>query len=334
MAGEDNTPLPSGTDTALTVDTAAKAIFGLLDSPDDDEGNTQAPKEAKAAKGKDEDEPEADPEEGEDEGEPEDEEADTAKDEPEQESAPLKLKLDDGSEITLDEARKGYLRQSDYTRKQQDLARERDEVRTSREQFSQTEQQTRAALERALTIVQAVMPQKPDPRLLETDPFEYQKQRANWESWQEWHHTLDADRRQADAESATRQTEQHREFLREQNRLLVEALPELKDKAKRDEWKGQLLSTLPEAYGFSPDEILETADHRILRMATDAAKWRKLQQSKPKALAAAKEAPPVQKPGARPTPNQVKGKVQSQKVERLRQTGRVEDAARAIVDLL
>ncbi len=327
MPDDSNTLPLGGTAPSLTVDTAAKAIAGLLDSPVDEEITQEgADSEAEQAEG----ETEAGPDEGEEEeqaeGESEEGQEEVAA-APVQESAPVKLKLDDGSEITLEEARKGYLRQSDYTRRTQEHARER-------EQFSETQQQTRTMLEQAATLIQAVIPAKPDPKLLETDPFEYQKQRANWESWQEWAQTIDANKRKVDADTSARSEEQRRSYITEQSRLLFEARPELKSKAKRDEWKGNLLATLPDAYGFSPEEILETGDHRLLLMADDAAKWRALQKQKPQAMQKLKDAPPVQKPGARPTPTQAKAKVTAQKTERLRQTGRVEDAARLIADLL
>jgi hypothetical protein len=42
-----------------------------------------------------------------------------------------KVKLADGTEITIDELQKGYMRQSDYTKKTQELAQKRKETTQS-----------------------------------------------------------------------------------------------------------------------------------------------------------------------------------------------------------
>lgn len=331
---DDNT-LPAdagGTAPSLTVADAAKAIAGLLDS--DDEPNTQAQgDDAEAADAKAD--PDADePGEGEDAEEEAEADPEQEDQEPAQESAPVKIKLDDGSEITLDEAKKGYLRQSDYTRKSQGLAAEARQFQAEREQFSEFQRQTQLMQEQAATLIQAVMPARPDPRMLETDPFEYQKQRANWESWQEWAQTVSTNQQRLKAEEEKRFSTERDNFLREQDRRLIEARPELKDKSKRDELLNNMLSTLPDAFGFDPDEIRETTDHRLVLALEAAAKWVALQKQKPAVMAKAKDAPAVQKPGARPSPEQSKARIAAMKTQRLRQTGRVEDAARAIQDLL
>lgn len=331
MPLEDSTTPPEGGNaTSLTVETAAKAIAGLLDSPDEESTPERADSEA--------DKPEADaeePDEGaEEDAEGESDDAEQPDEDQPQESAPVKLKLDDGSEITLEEAKKGYQRYSDYTRKTQELGAERTKFQSEREQFSETQQQTKLMLEQAATLIQAVLPQKPDPKLLETDPFEYNKQRANWEAWQDWARTIDDNKRKLEAESVAQTEAQIKARIKNESEALFTAKPELREKSKRDEWKGNLLATLPDAYGFTAEEILATADHRMLLMADDAAKWRALQKQKPQAMQKAKDAPPVQKPGARPTPAQAKAKIAGKNTERLRQTGSLIDGARAIADLL
>jgi hypothetical protein len=58
-----------------------------------------------------------------------------------------KLILSDGSEVTLDELERGYLRQSDYTRKTQDLSRQRDELTQAEQLLRALEADPKSTLE-------------------------------------------------------------------------------------------------------------------------------------------------------------------------------------------
>lgn len=58
-----------------------------------------------------------------------------------------KVTLSDGSEVGLDELERGYLRQSDYTRKTQDLSRQRDELSQATQLLQALESDPRGTLE-------------------------------------------------------------------------------------------------------------------------------------------------------------------------------------------
>jgi hypothetical protein len=133
------------------------------------------------------DNPETDPAEG----DPEDEDPDA--DEPEEKAKPtsgLKFKVpvkgDDGAESTIEVDEKeliaGYQRHSDYTRKTQDLARQRDEVQTSAQQ--EVEQTRTAFLTQAQIMQQAVrhiaglMSPQEMAALAQTDPAAWVAQNA------------------------------------------------------------------------------------------------------------------------------------------------------------
>lgn len=58
-----------------------------------------------------------------------------------------KFVLSDGSEVTLDELERGYLRQSDYTRKTQDLSRQRDELAQAEQLLRALESDPKSTLE-------------------------------------------------------------------------------------------------------------------------------------------------------------------------------------------
>lgn len=79
------------------------------------------------------------------------------------------VRLSDGTEVTLDELERGYLRQSDYTRKTQELSKQRDELTQAEQLLRALETDPAAtieALQRHLVIDQ--------PGLEDLDPVEAQ----------------------------------------------------------------------------------------------------------------------------------------------------------------
>ena len=328
METDDNTPL-DGT-ASHTIESAADAIAGLLDpEPDTQEQDS----EAVEAEATETEEVSEETESVEDETADPNDEEESDDTEVEESQVPQSIKLDDGTEITLEEVKKGYLRQSDYTKKAQALAQDRQQVEALKAQITPLEQQTKQALEQAWQIIQANTPQKPPASLATEDPFEYQRQHAIWEEWAHDAQAIQSQHQQMHQRAMAERQAEHQKLLETEKAKLLQAIPELADPAKREKIQNDVLSVLPD-YGFSAEDLSTWTDSRALRMAYDAAKWRMLQKTKPKVMEKAKELTPVAKPGARPTPTQQKAKVHSQKVQRLRSTGRVEDAASAIADLL
>lgn len=334
MQTDSNTPDEFGT-ASHTIDSAAEAIAGLLDPEPDTQKKDSEAVEAEDVKSEGDEEGAKEPDNAEEDtpdADPDDEDV-TDEEHPEESRTPASIKLDDGTEITLEEAKKGYLRQSDYTRKAQSLAEERKQIEAFKTQLAPLEQQTKAALEQAWQILQANTPQKPSAALASEDPFEYQRQYAIWADWAEKAQIVHQQHAMLHQRQMQEQQEIQQKRIAEERQKLIEAMPELADPAKREKLQKDVLSILPE-YGFSEQETMGWTDSRAIRLAIDAAKWRMLQKTKPKVMEKAKGAPPVQKPGARPSPDQQKAKVHSQKVHKLRQTGRLDDAAAAIADLL
>lgn len=77
------------------------------------------------------------------------------------------IRLTDGSEVSLDELERGYLRQSDYTRKTQDLSKQRDELAQAEQLLRALESDPKATLE---ALQRHLLVDEPD--LDEIDPVE------------------------------------------------------------------------------------------------------------------------------------------------------------------
>ena len=84
---------------------------------------------------------------------------------------PVTLTLPDGTQISADEAAKGYLRQADYTRKSQELAQQR--------QAAQADLQRIQGITEAITDhLTSLIPPAPDTALAMTNPQAYVAQKA------------------------------------------------------------------------------------------------------------------------------------------------------------
>jgi hypothetical protein len=330
MTTESNTPAEAGTAPAsLTVNDAADRIDDLFTAdPKEDtreveeSGEAQQPETDEAAG---EESPAAD----EDEGKSDDEE----KAEVEDGEQPLtRVKLKDGREVTLEELEKGYLRQSDFTRKTQEVAETRKQVEAATQQITQQAQTLQQQLQIARAVVEAHMPPRPDPALLQFDPTGYYQQEKTWE--------LAAGKLQQIAQAQVElgqraQYEQSRvlqDYVGKEQGKLLEAMPELKDESKRKAVYEELISGLSTHYGLSAEEVSRVHNHQLVIMARDAIAYRKLQAAKPQAKAKAADAPPVVKPTARAPYGSVKEERFKSGVKALRQTGRRDVAERLLED--
>lgn len=201
-----------------------------------------------------------------------------------------KIILPDGSEITHEEARKGYLRQSEFTRKTQALAQER-EALAAREQAAV---QQLSGLYQQLASFQE---REPDWLTLsqEKSPEEYQRIQAYW-------------RQKQDVMGRARQVIQQQQA----NAMAVErakALEVLSSGEYEPTWKnekslGAGLETvskyLMENYRTLDDSLLsQIVNPEYIIIADKARRFDELQKAKPRAQLAVKGKPAPIKPGAK-----------------------------------
>lgn len=290
-----------------------------------------------------EDEDLSDEDDDESEGEPEDEEGqpeDEDEDEPETEkgrfvAANGRVKLPDGTVATVDELIKGNLKDRDYRQKTMSLAEEKRAFEAQSAEVKASLQQVQEQREYTQRLLESIIPQPPSPSLLNSnspdyDPVGYMEQEAIYKNFQAHNEYL---QQQAQAYQQQTQEQRQQEVAKKQNEeweRLLESAPELKDQAKLTAFS-QDIQSAGEAYGFSRQEIVERLplDHRMALALRDAAKWRKLQSSKPKTTEKLKGRPPVQRSGKRLSSGAQKAQRASDAISRLKETGSVEDATRA-----
>lgn len=245
-----------------------------------------------------EDEDEADAKEDEDEkGE------DAVEDDEAEEETPTKVlsqeELDDllitvkvdGKEekVKVREARQGYQRAQDYTRKTMELAERRKALEAQTEQYAQLI----PVLQERLTAL-AETAKLPDPALRESDPGEYAAQMADYNAVQEQKRAVEAEAARLKQENAEKTAAAFAEHVRNEMEVLAQKLPAWKDPETAAK-EQKLIRRFMLANGYSESEIDMLSDHRAVLLVRKA-----LLYDQQKAKARTKVRPVSERPGPPP----------------------------------
>ena len=227
-------------------------------------------------------------------------------------------------------------REREFRRGQNEIADQRKAVQAEREAAEKVRQQYEAklpALEKKLQTVGpfADIQNHEDLRKLQRDdPFRFQEyQLYVWEQQAE-----QADLQAAESRKAQERQGKRSAYEAEQNKLLVELVPEMADPKKAGELRSAAVAMLVDDLGLKNDQLTrwmaDDTGHEILsnagiqKLIADGLKYRDIQKA-PKAVAA-KPVPPVQRPGtAKPTGSANSGTLQALQ-ERFNRTGSLKDA--------
>ena len=290
-------------------------------------------------------ETEEEPESGETEEEPESEpEGEGEKDKAETGKPAAKIVLSDGTEVTPAEVEAGFLRQADYTRKTQEVARERETVQAERATVTKEAEETGKVLELALVVLNKAVPKKPDPALIHTDAIRYMAEKEAHEAGvRELQALAQAQKAHYEkgSKTKTQQTEAQRAkaaadldaALDAQMALLGKADPELSTDEKRAAFFTRATTESAKHYGLKPEEVGGIQDHRYALILKDALAFRALKTAKPKVLEKVRNAPPIRS-GARQAPGERAAGRDQKAWGRLAREGSVEAAAAALPDSL
>lgn len=206
---------------------------------------------------------------------------------------------DDGHPVTVEEARKGHLRQSDYTRKTTELAQAREAV-VGHEAMLTNAAELAANLLPYLQKARAgelkPIPPMPPPELRTQNVVEYWDQyNAHIAARQEYEAAEQAARALAEATDAI-EARRREEWAREQRKLIADAFPEWKDPRTATAQMGEMKS-YAKAIGFTDAEIAGV-DSRLMRVLRDAVIGAQVRQGGAKGRATQAAAPPKAAPSA------------------------------------
>jgi len=199
-------------------------------------------------------------------------------------------------QVTLDELRKGYQRQSDYTRKTQQVAEERKAAEQERQNVQQERQQLHHRLQQ---LEQALGQQAQEPdweRLWQEDPDEYNRQRWAWQDRKEKLEQAQQERKRLQRQQQEESQRQFQQRVQQEHQRLLERLPHWQDEGTAKTEKPAVM-TYAKQLGFSDEELQQVADSRAVEALYKAMKYDELQAKKPAAKKKASKAPKMAKSG-------------------------------------
>ena len=253
----------------------------------------------------------------------EDEEVEDPTEDPEAEDSEKELTFEVGGEtLSAEELKLGYLRQSDYTQKTQSLAESRKAAEAQIEETTATMSALLSAAGADLSRFEGVDWE----RAAVENPEQYKQAKASFEQTRSTYEFIKA-------QSDQYQEQQQQQADTAQKEAATESLTVLKTNIPN--WSNDLYYSIGEYaqkdLGVSSEEFNQVADHRII-----TALYKAMQFDQAKTVAAKK------KIKASPTKTLSGGKADATKAtqsessrkasERLRKTGRVEDAAAVILN--
>jgi len=317
-----------------TTGEAASLIATLFAPKPEEPENAPAPESPET-----EDEaPDATPEPSDEEGDTAPPEADTDADEEPAEEAPPEIpdhatttvKVDGKTlKVTGKELREGYSRHADYTAKSQAVAEQRRAVEAERVQTQAERQSLQEALTQVKASLDAQAPKRPDVSLHETDPVEFAYQSEVFNRHREQVQQVTAAQQELSQRTAADQARAQQEYLRAEHGKLLEVIPDWKDE-KVAAKEQAAITAFAKRNGYSDEDLSAVTDHRAVNILRKAMRYEQLMaDKKPLVPTPLKLVTPTLKPGQ----GQTEGKATRSKaaIERATQSGRVNDAADAIL---
>lgn len=244
-----------------------------------------------------------------------------------------KVTLKDGAEVSLTELKRGYLSRRHFTLKTQALAQERARVEELRALIQSQSTQTHALREALETVSAVLLPQQPDPSLIDVDPQAYKTQRENSEFVMGLiAHAQQTAQAEFNAAQAARQAEQrdieHRQLMakQEQQDRLFEQMPELKNPNVSRQFQEDAIDTMAE-YGFGVSELdVILNDVRTFQIVKDLIAYRKALRAVPKVRERAAGVPMLTG-SRRMDRTERSSRANRTELEQFRNSGRLDDAA-------
>lgn len=234
----------------------------------------------------DQDTPEADEGEATDDGTEEPAEPEEA--EPE---APAQISLPDGTQVTLDEAVKGYLRQADYTRKAQEVSQKRQALEADLQIVS-------GITEAFIDHLTKMVPPSPDPAMALRDPTGYVRAKATYDAAMAQVQQLIEIGKKPKEIGDKLSVADKQSLVAQENALLAERFPVVATPQGRQKFF-ESAATAAQELGFSMDELSGVTDHRMFALAHWANEGLKAAKARETAKAKVANVPPStpRKPG-------------------------------------
>jgi hypothetical protein len=328
-------PEPVATTAAPTEDELVEQISDLLDDPATDP--VKEPEDAEAAP-VEEDDPLGLAEDVEEE-KPEDPDGSDAEIKGGR-FAPdsAKVKLEDGTTITIAELKRNNLYHAGFTQKTQALSEERKSFDAERQKVTEYAQSLDQSREYLAWYAETHLPKQPapfegDPEL---DPMGFMRWQRDMGKWQEHAQAFQTfqQQKQADDQRKTGETaKQTEERQKREAAKVLDAIPALKDPVKGKAVWEAIVSGAQQHYGASADEVYRRSleNHMDLVILRDALAYRRIKARAPQVQAEVGKRPPL-KEARRAPANQQQVKAREQRLERLKRDPSLANGAASLMD--
>jgi phosphoribosylpyrophosphate synthetase len=243
-------------------------------------------------------------------------------------------------EVSLDELQKGYSRQSDYTRKTQQLAQQRKEAEALQQDYAQRVQQLNQFAQQIQQQPDIPEPQwTSDPqaweRLRHEDPVQFVLEKDAARDRQLARQERQQQMQYLQSEQQQLQQQQFAQHLDTQRQQLNELIPAWSDKETAKAEKAELRKWASDAYGLTEQDLSQAYDARLVKILYDAWTANKTtsqakQQLKKSPESTVKTAP---KMGRNFTPTDEGASRLKKSMQRLQKSGKNQDAV-AVFDAL
>jgi hypothetical protein len=231
-------------------------------------------------------------------------------------------------EVTLDELMQGYQLGADYTKKTQELAENRKAVEAEAraiieaKQVRDTYAQRLQAIEQFLTQGQDSSEDLADMK--ENDPIGYAVKVAELTEKKEQLAQVRAEQQRIAQQQQAEHQQTMAQRVQQEAQKLSQVLPEFSDPTKGEQIRNEIRNYGKSA-GFTDQELSQVYDSRHVLMLHKAMMYDKLQKSKPAVNKKVAQAPKMVKSGTKV--KEGNRDIRKQQLNKLKQTGKVRDAA-------
>jgi hypothetical protein len=305
---ENTTPQGSGT---LTVDTAAAAFLGMMDAA---EGAESQPETEEA------------PEEYVEADEPQLVDSEEAEEQP---TRTFRVKAaGEEREVTETELIEGYQLGADYTKKTQKLAEERKAVEAEKAKIQEAKNLRDQYAQRLQMMEQFLQQQNKGENLealKEVDPIGYAVKVAEQAQREKQLAILQQEQQRIAQQQQAEQSERLQQHLAEESQKLTSLIPGYGDQKTGDQIRKDIRE-YAKSIGWSDQELANLYDSRAVLSLYQGMKYAKLQSNKP-AIAKKVEAAPKMLKAGTSVPRNAEAEQNKKLHQKLRQSGKVRDAA-------
>ena len=244
--------------------------------------------------------------------------------------------------IPLDELLKGYSRQSDYTKKTQEVSEQRKKIDVLEGNYNSEIDQIQAERTHYVKALQSLIETSMGPldeysninweELKRDDPIEFVTKKEEWRERQDKIQGLQKEQSDALQRQQYEEKVAYKKLVAAEHTALGEKLPEWNEsKEKRRKLQGQV-KEYAMSQGFDESGVKGLADHRSILVLLKAKKYDEMTNSDVRSKKL-KNKPKVIRAGSGTNRSQESRSQRKTKMKRLQQTGHVNDAASLLEDM-